>query len=348
MKTLAADFWSVLRSAIYGFLQDNALSHAAAMAFYAATSLAPILLIVLSIAGLATGREAAELAISAQLNGLLGPQGADLLKATIENASRSDGAIAAVLAVGTLIVAASGVFGEMQSTLNLIWKAPPQRTSLFSIARTRLASLGLVASLGFLLLVSLAASAAISAVGGIVTRNLPFGEFALSLLNTVVSLALIAILFGAIFKILPDRALSWRDVTSGALVTALLFTIGKSLIGWYLGTSAIASSYGAAGSMIVLLLWVFYSSAIFLFGAEITRAVAVRFGSRPDLVHLDPELGSEPVALEEATNDSTARLSVPTRADGRSLAGILAVAAVSAVSATVSVILLSARSPDRR
>jgi membrane protein len=292
MKIAAADLWIVCRTAVEGCFNDGALSHAAAMAFYAATSLAPILLIVLGIAGLATGRDAAEIAISAQLTGLLGPRGADLLKTTVENASAHKGALASVVAIVTLLVGASGVFGEMQSTLNLIWKVPPQKTSLFSLARTRVASLGLVASLGFLLLVSLAASVAISAVGDVITSRLPFGEFVLSALNTFVSLILVALLFGAIFKVLPDRALSWRDVRFGAAVTAVLFTVGKSLIGWYLGTSAIASSYGAAGSLIVLLLWVFYSSAIFLFGAEVTRAVAVRFGSRRDLMPV--EIGEQP------------------------------------------------------
>ncbi|MFC3204992.1 YihY/virulence factor BrkB family protein [Aquamicrobium soli] len=287
MKIATVDLWTVVRSAVSGFFDDNALSHAAAMAFYAATSLAPILLIILGIAGFATGRDAAEIAISAQLTGLLGPRGADLLKATVENASAHKGMLASIVAVVTLLVGASGVFGEMQSTLNLIWKVRPQKTSLFSLARTRIASLGLVASLGFLLLVSLAASAAISAVGNVITSKLPFGEFMLSAANTLVSLILVALLFGAIFKILPDRALSWRDVRFGAAVTAVLFTVGKSLIGWYLGTSAIASSYGAAGSLIVLLLWVFYSSAIFLFGAEITRAAAVRFGSRRDLMPVE-------------------------------------------------------------
>jgi membrane protein len=159
--------------------------------------------------------------------------------------------------------------------------------SLFSLARTRVASLGLVASLGFLLLVSLTASAAISAMGKVITSSLPVGELVLSAANTLVSLILVALLFGAIFKILPDRTLSWRDVRFGAAVTAVLFTVGKSLIGWYLGTSAIASSYGAAGSLVVLLLWVFYSSAIFLFGAEVTRAVAVRLGSRRDLMPME-------------------------------------------------------------
>jgi membrane protein len=171
----------------------------------------------------------------------------------------------------------------MQASLNEIWKVQPQPVSLSTLVRARAASLGLVAALGFLLLVSLAASAAISSLSELINSYLPFGTFLLSLINTIVSVLLLSVLFGAIYKVLPDRSLAWRDVRTGALITAILFTAGKSLIGWYLGTSAVASSYGAAGSLIVLLLWVFYSSATFLFGAEVTRAYATSWGSRTDL-----------------------------------------------------------------
>ena len=274
----------ILRTALAGFIDDNALSRAAAMAFYAATSLAPILLIVIAIAGLVVGRDVAELAVSAQLSGLLGPQGAELLKSVVQGASNStSGIVAGSIAVITLLVSASGVFGEMQASLNRIWKVEPAATTLSALVRARAASLGLVASLGFLLLVSLVASAAISGLADYINSYLPFGAVIVSAINTLVSLSLIALLFGAIYKILPDRSLAWRDVRFGALTTAVLFTAGKSLIGWYLGTSAVASSYGAAGSLIVLLLWVFYSSAIFLFGAELTKSYATILGTRDDL-----------------------------------------------------------------
>jgi len=280
----AGQIWTILKTAVVGFVNDNALSRAAAMAFYAATSLAPILLIVIAIAGFAVGRNAAELAVSAQLSGLLGPQGADLLQAIVQGAaSSSNGILAATIAIITLLVTASGVFGEMQSSLNQIWKVEPVSTSVSALVRARAASLGLVGALGFLLLASLLASAALSGLTGYIDVHLPLGTWILSAINTIISLTLIALLFGAIYKILPDRSLAWRDVRFGAVVTAILFTIGKSLIGWYLGTSAVASSYGAAGSLIVLLLWVFYSSAIFLFGAEVTRAYATTLGTREDL-----------------------------------------------------------------
>jgi membrane protein len=283
-KTLFGDIWSLARTAVAGFINDNAISRSAAIAFYAATSLAPVLLIVIAIAGIVVGRDAAELAVAAQLAGLLGPQGAELLKSVVQGASDTgSGIVAGSVAVGTLLVTASGVFGEMQASLNEIWKVQPQPVSLSRLVRARAVSLGLVAALGFLLLVSLAVSAAISGLSELINSYLPFGTFLLSLINTIVSVSLLAVLFGAIYKVLPDRSLAWRDVRTGALVTAVLFTVGKSVIGWYLGTSAVASSYGAAGSLILLLLWVFYSSATFLLGAEITRAYATSWGSRKDL-----------------------------------------------------------------
>jgi membrane protein len=317
--------WMIVRTAVAGFLDDNALSRAAAMAFYAATSLAPILLIVIAIAGLVVGHDAAELAVSAQLSGLLGPQGADLLKSVVQGASNStSGIVAASIALLTLLVSASGVFGEMQAALNKIWKVESVSTTLSALVRARAASLGLVASLGFLLLVSLVASAAISGLGEHINSYLPFGALILALINTIVSLSLIAVLFGAIYKILPDRSLTWRDIRFGAITTAILFTAGKSLIGWYLGTSAVASSYGAAGSLIVLLLWVFYSSAIFLFGAEVTRAHTTSFGTRENLS----------AKVHTGTEDRIAP-SIPVKSGGRAPLAIAAIAFVSALTASL-------------
>jgi membrane protein len=178
------------------------------------------------------------------------------------------------------MVTASGVFGEMQSALNTIWKIEPGGTTVSRLIRARATSLGLVAALGFLLMVSLAMSAALTAFGDQIDAVLPFGALVLSIVNFVVSLVLISVLFAAIYKILPDRHLEWRDVTVGATATAVLFTVGKSLIGWYIGSSAVASSYGAAGALIILLLWVYYSAEIFLLGAEFTKVYANRHGSK--------------------------------------------------------------------
>jgi membrane protein len=208
----------------------------------------------------------------------MGQQSAALLQGAIENAGRkSSGILATIIGVVTLLVTASGVFGEMQSALNTIWKViGPRETSVSRLIRARTVSLGLVAALGFLLLASLVVSAGLSGLGDYVNAHLPFGKLILSAVNEIVSFTLISVLFAAIYKVLPDKRLQWGDVIIGAIATSLLFTIGKSIIGWYLGTSAIASTYGAAGALMVVLLWIFYSSQIFLLGAEFTQVYANR------------------------------------------------------------------------
>ncbi|RUY30852.1 YihY/virulence factor BrkB family protein [Mesorhizobium sp. M7A.F.Ca.US.006.04.2.1] len=333
MRPSFADSWHLVRESVVGFIDDNALSHGAAMAFYAATSLAPILLIVVAIAGLVFGHDAAQLALSAQISGLMGPESADLLKTALESASgRLYGTWAAIIGLVTLLVAASGVFGEMQQSLNTIWKIEPQGNSLSRLVRARAASLGLVAALGFLLLVSLIASAAISALGAFINAHLPFGTIILSGINGVVSFALIAVMFAAIYKVLPDRTLEWRDVAIGAVGTAALFTLGKSLIGWYIGTSAIASSYGAAGGLLVILLWVYYSSEIFLLGAEFTRAYSVRHGSRSDLKRLvHGPLPAQHDSFRTGQKSNSA--------------GVVVLVAVACASATLTALLRSVRRP---
>jgi membrane protein len=203
---------------------------------------------------------------------------------------------------------------------------------LSRLVRARAASLGLVAALGFLLLVSLIASAAISALSDFINVYLPFGTIILNVINAIVSFSLISVMFAAIYKVLPDRSLEWRDVGIGAVVTAALFALGKSLIGWYIGTSAIASSYGAAGGLLVILLWVYYSSEIFLLGAEFTRAYSVRHGSRSDLNTL--------VHSPLPTQHDLARA----RQESNS-AGVIVLVAVACASATLSTLLRSVRRP---
>jgi membrane protein len=262
----------LFKDTVLAFIDDEALRRGAAIAFYAVTSIAPVLLIVIAIAGLAFGQDAAENAIKGQLSALMGEQTADVVQTAVANASgKSSGILATLIGIATLIATASGVFGEMQSALNAIWKVQPSGTTLSRLVRARAASLGLVAALGFLLMVSLVVSAGLTAFGNYLNSLFPFGALVLSILNVVVSLLLISLLFAAIYKVLPDRHLKWRDVIFGAVVTAVLFTIGKALIGWYIGSSAVASSYGAAGALIVLLLWVYYSAQIFLLGAEFTK-----------------------------------------------------------------------------
>ena len=274
--------YQLLKDTALGFIDDEALSRGAAIAFYTVTSLAPVLLVVIAIAGLVFGQEAAQGAILDQLSGLMGRQAADVLQAALASAStKSSGIVATIVGLVTLLATASGVFGEMQTALNRIWRAEPKSGTLSRLVRARAASLGLVAALGFLLAVSLVASAGLTALGASINARLPFGEAILSIVNFAVSLALLSVLFAAIYKVLPDRPIEWRDVTVGAVMTALLFTLGKTLIGWYLGSSAVASSYGAAGGLIVLFFWVYYSTQVFLVGAEFTKAYATSRGRGP-------------------------------------------------------------------
>jgi membrane protein len=273
--------WTLLKETVLAFIDDEGLSRGAAIAFYTVTSIAPVLLIVIAIAGLVFGRDAAENAVIEQLSGLMGQQTAEVLQAAVANAaSKTSGIWATIIGIVTLIVTASGVFGEMQTALNVIWKAELKGTTVSRLIRARAASLGLVVVLGFLLMVSLVVSTGLTAFGDYLNGLLPFGKIILTVLNGVFSILLISFLFAAIYKVLPDRNLEWRDVAVGAVATAILFTIGKSLISWYIGSSAVASSFGAAGALIVLLLWVYYSAQIFLLGAEFTKIYANTHGSK--------------------------------------------------------------------
>jgi membrane protein len=272
--------WRLLRDSVQAFIDDEALTRGASISFYTITSIGPVLFIVVAIAGLAFGEDAARGAIASQLSELMGRASADLVQTAVQSASgKSSGILASVLGATTLLITASGVFGEMQSALNAIWKAQRRGTTVTRLVRARAASLGLVAALGFLLLVSLVISAILSGLSSYINAVLPFGALILQILNFAISFAMISVLFAAIYKVLPDAKLSWADVLVGALVTALLFNVGKFLIGFYLGHSAVASSYGAAGALIIVLLWIYYSAQIFLLGAEFTKIYASRRGT---------------------------------------------------------------------
>lgn len=264
--------WSFLSDMVNNYINDEILTRGAAISYYTVTSLAPILFIVVAIAGLVFGQDAAQGAIVQQLSGLIGQQTSEILQTAIKNSSdKTTGVAATFVGIITLIVTASGVFVELQTTLNVIWKVEPQGTTLSRWVRARAASLGLIATFGFLLLVSLIVSAALSAVSGYINSYLPNGHFILRAINFIVSFCMISALIASIYKVLPDKHLQWRHVAFGAIVTAFLFTFGKYLIGLYIGSSAITSTYGAAGAIIVLLIWIYYSSQIFLIGAEFTK-----------------------------------------------------------------------------
>src|ERR1044071_7243576 len=269
--------WIILKSAVEGYIAHGALSRGAAIAFYVVTSLAPVLLIVVAVAGIVFGQDAVRGSLVQQLGGLFGQRGGELIQSMLASSSdEKSGTTASVLGAIAVLVTASGVFSEMQAGLNQAWqvKAPDQPVLL--MLRARAASLGLVAALGFLLMVSLAASTALAALGTYLDSLSSFAPVVLAALNTLISLGLFTLLFAAIYKVLPDTPISWREVGIGALITAVLFTVGKSLIGWYLGTTAASSGYGAAGALVLVLLWAYYCAQIFLFGAELTRAIADR------------------------------------------------------------------------
>ncbi len=274
--------WTLLKDSVNGYIEDDALSRGAAIAYYTVFSIAPVLVIVIAIAGLVYGNEAAHGAITAQLQGMLGYDGAEAVQTMIASAhNKNSGILATVLGIGTLLITASGVFGEMQSGLNVIWKVKPDpnASTVSRLIRARAASLGLVAALGFLLVVSLAVSATVTATAQLLQHVLPDIDVLLQLVNFLLSFGMITLLFAAIYKVLPDKSIEWYDVWIGALATAFLFTVGKTAIGLYIGSSQVASSYGAAGALVIVLLWVYYSAQIFLFGAEFTKAFAHRHGS---------------------------------------------------------------------
>jgi membrane protein len=273
--------WVLLRDTVNAYIEDDALSRGAAIAYYTVFAIAPVLVIVIAIAGLAYGEEAARGAIVGQLRGMMGKEAAEAVQTMVASASnKTTGRFAAVLGIGTLLVTASGIFGEMQAGLNKIWRAEPHTSTVTRLLRARAVSLGLVAALAFLLMVSLAASAAITAFSHMLQNVLPNIDLLLHAVNVVLSIVLISALFAVIYKVLPDKPISWHDVGVGSVVTAVLFTIGKTIIGLYIGSSQVASSYGAAGALVIVLLWIYYSAQIFLIGAEFTRVWAAHHGSR--------------------------------------------------------------------
>jgi len=277
-KTTLAAWFALCRAAAAGWSADRAPSMGAAMAYYMVFSLAPMLILVIAIAGLVFGQAAAQGAIVEQLGDLMGVEGAAALQAMVASAGhKRAGVIATLIGTGTLLIAATAVFGELQAALNVIWKVQRRRRRMpVAVARERLLSLSLILALGFLLLVSLVLSAALSAFGHYLSGVFPGLPLMLRILHLALSFGMMSILFAMIFKILPDAPVAWQDVWIGAMATALFFSIGKYLIGLYIGSSNVASTYGAAGALVIILVWIYYSAQILLFGAEFTKACADR------------------------------------------------------------------------
>jgi len=279
------DIWDLIRKSIGAWLDDYAPSMGAALAYYTLFSLAPLLIIAIAVAGLFFGQEAARGEIVAQIQGLIGREGAIAVQGLLRSASAPAEDIAATL-VSTLvlIIGATTVFAELQSDLDRIWRVPAPATvnGIWELLRSRLLSFGLILGVGFLLLVSLALSAAIAAFGKWSYGFFEGREAYLHALNFGISFAITTLLFAMIYKFMPRASITWRDVWVGAAVTSLLFEIGKFLIGLYLGTTSVASGFGAAGSLVVLLIWVYFSAQIFLLGAEFTWVYSHEYGSKAE------------------------------------------------------------------
>lgn len=273
----------LVRKSVNAWLDDYAPSMGAAISYYTVFSIAPLLLLVMAVAGFVWGGEAVEGELIRQLAGMLGEDGARGVHALIQSASQPEqGLVASVVSFIVLLVGATTVFAELQSSLDRIWCVPEDQklSSLWDTLRARLLSLGLILGLGFLLTVSLVFSAGVAALGRWASQSLPAREPLLQVANTAVSLAISMLLFAMIFKLMPRATVAWKDVWVGAGVTAVLFEVGKVLIGLYIGKSSVTSSFAAAGSLVVLLIWVYYSAQIFLLGAEFTWVWAHEHGSR--------------------------------------------------------------------
>jgi membrane protein len=281
-------FWSLLRDAGEGFVADDCLTRAGGIAYFTLFSIGPLLFIATGIAGLVVGRDQVDEAIAGQLASMVGTEAAGAVRGLADGAlGDARGGWALAIGLATLLLTASGAFGALQGALNAVWKAkvPEADTAAETVSRfvrAKAAAIGLVATTGFILIASLAASAAIAALGDWLAAALPGGEILAFALNLSLTLAVLTLLFAAIYKVLPDRDIQWRDVAVGAFATALLFTAGKTLIATYIGTAGVAQGFGAAGTIVVVLVWLYYSSVIFLAGAEFTRAWANRRGSMQD------------------------------------------------------------------
>ncbi len=272
----------LIQETIAEWNEDKASRLAAALAYYTVFSLAPLLIIAIAIAGFVFGETAAQNQIVGQIQGLVGREAAEAIQTMILNASRPGaGTIATIVGVITLLFGASGLFGQLQDALNTIWEVTPRPDrGIRGIVQDRFWSFTMVLGTGFLLLVSLILSAVLTGVATYLQSLVPGLIEVWQIVNIVVSFTVVTFLFALIYKVIPDAKIAWSDVWIGAIVTSLLFSVGRYLIGLYLGSSAIGSAYGAAGSLVILLVWVYYSAQILLLGAEFTQVYARRFGSR--------------------------------------------------------------------
>jgi membrane protein len=291
--------WQLVKNTVTQWIDDNPFQLAAALSYYTLFSLAPLIIIVIAIAGFAFGREAAQNQIVETLQGLVGQESAQAIQGMIANASNQPktGVISTIIGILALIFGAGGVVGQLQTSLNTIWGVEPKPgQGVWGFVRQRFVSFAMVLGIGFLLLVSLVVSAVVTGITEFVGTFFGGTEFVAHALDLVVSFGFITVLFAMIYKFLPDVKIQWGDVWIGAALTSLLFTVGKFLIGLYLGSSGVSSTYGAAGSLITVLLWVYYSALIFFLGAEFTQVYASQYGSG-----VKPTEHAQPIAAAAET-----------------------------------------------
>jgi len=277
---------AVVNESFSEWKEDNASRLAASLAYYTAFSMAPLLVLVISIAGLLGGQKAAQDAVIGQVQGFMGEQGKEFIQSMLVSASQPrSGLVASVIGIVALLFGALGVFGELQSSLNTIWEVKPKPVKgmaqgIWRFLKQRILSFSMVLAIGFVLIASLAVSAALTSIQTMIWSGSSFPAWITQVINQVVSFLVILVLFALMFKFLPDAEIAWRDVWLGAAVTSLLFNLGKFAIGFYLGRSSVDSTFGAAGSLALVLIWVYYSAQIFFFGAEVTQVFANEYGSR--------------------------------------------------------------------
>lgn len=275
--------WEVVKETFSKWIDDKAPRLAAALSYYTIFAMAPTLVIVIGVASMVFGQDAAQGKIVTEIEGLVGREGAEAVQTILKNSAQDDaGPLATVLGFLLLIVGATSVFIELQDSLNTIWGvAPKPGRGIMGMIKDRVLSFAMVVGTGFVLMVSLLVSAALTALETWMVGAMPdISVVVVQIVQTIVSLAIFTLLIGAIYRVLPDAKIAWRDVGTGAFITAALFTLGKYLIGLYLGQGSVSSTYGAAGSLAVLFVWVYYSGLIFFLGAEFTQVYANRWGGR--------------------------------------------------------------------
>jgi membrane protein len=321
MRKLLSNLPTILKLAYQGWKEDRASRLSAALAYYTIFSLAPLLVIVIAITGLIWEADVVRTQLLNQIQGLVGADGADFVANLItRTGSPTEDIVATIIGIITLLFGALGVFNELHNSLNIIWEVEEEKPKGFlqtlkKVIIDRLLSFTMILGIGFLLLVSLVISAGLSATQETLGNVLPLSEVILQIVNTVISIGVITVLFALMYKFLPDAEIAWRDVWVGAFITSIFFSLGKTAIGLYLGNSVVASSFGAAGSLVLLLLWIYYSAQILFFGAEFTQVYANKYGSK-----IIPE-GNEKTAQPESMGTKDLRrqptLPSPSRPIGR-------------------------------